>query len=88
MPPRSRPVKSMVTVAAAAAVYAVMASLWAACAIVSPPCTVPEIPGGNPVIEEAVSGKMPSSPVTTDNPVLVMAEEAMMPKGAAEAKLT
>lgn len=49
---------------------------------------VPEVPGGNPVMELAPSGYMPISPVRTVGPVLVMAEAASTAKGAAVLRLT
>ena len=54
-----------------------MADVWAAIAAELPLLVVPEIiPGGNPVID--VPDESPTSPLITDEPVLVMVDPAIM----------
>lgn len=66
-----------------------MTSLRAAAALALAASIVPvTTPGGNPVIEVAPLGLMPTSPLIVDSPVLVIAVAAEIPNLAALPRLT
>ncbi len=71
---------------AKAALYAAIASFLAVSAVASAMCCTPfKTPGGNPVTD--VPGERPKSPFTTDRPVLVTEEVAIMAYVLADPRL-